>query len=119
MLLVKIDARRLMTKPENKHEYCTHECKHCGFLLKFPWKVKGSCKSKGVEGGSFHAAHAGRHLEKHYNEAGSNSIKERTLEKNAKNSKHEEDLKAKAENFQVEIGAHTIQNRHNKKYRRN
>ena len=65
--------------------------KHCGCLLNFPWKVKGSHKSKG-RGGSIHqTARAGRYLEKHCNEVGYNFIEERTLKNNAKKIKYEED----------------------------
>ena len=108
-LLGNMDARRFVKKPGNKCDSCAHACKHCGMLINSPWKVKGYYENKGGGGGSCHSACAGRHLEKHCNEAGHNSIKERTLEKNAKRIKHEEDATAKAENFQVELGAATVQ----------
>ena len=54
-------------------------------LMKFPWKVKGTCKNKfGGEGGIYHTACASRHLKSYFNEAGCNSIKER-LPKKLKN----------------------------------
>ena len=81
-LLGKMDARRLMPKTENNNGCCTHECKHCGFLLKFTWKLKGSIKNAGGGGHSHHDACVGRHLEKHCNKGSRNSIKERTLENN-------------------------------------
>ena len=53
----------------------------------------------------------GRHLDNHCNEAGHNSIKDRTLEKNEKRIKHEVDAAGKSDNFQVEIGTHAMQNK--------
>ena len=83
-----MDPRRLKKKLKIKHDCCAHEHTHCGFLLSLPWKVKGSVKKEGEEsrGGSWHAANAGRHLENTCNEAGRNSIKEKTLEKVEKRS---------------------------------
>ena len=52
---------------------------------------------------------AGRHLENYCDEVGHNSIKERSLEKSVKRIKHEEDTTAKGTNFQVELGAATVQ----------
>ena len=104
LLLGKIDTRRLMKKLEHKNDCHAHECKHCGMLMNFQWKVKGSHKNKvGGGGGSYHTVHATRHLESYCDEAGCNSIKERLLEKSAKWIKHEEDVAVKAKHFQEEL----------------
>ena len=77
-----MDPRRFKENPESKNDYCTHECEHCGMLMKFQWKVKGSLESKpGGGGGSYHAAHAARHLENHCDESGHLSIQQRLIEK--------------------------------------
>ena len=34
MMLLKMDPRRLKEKPENRSDHHTHECKHCGKLIK-------------------------------------------------------------------------------------
>ena len=100
-----------MKKLENKCDCCTHECKHCGCLSKFPWELKGSFKSEGGGCSSYHAAHAGRHLEKHCNETGRHFSKKRKSEKNTKITKHEEDATVKANNFQVEIVNHAAKHK--------
>ena len=69
MLLEKMDTRRLKENPESKDDFCAHECKHCRYFLESLWKVKGTVKKEGV-GGSWHAMHACRHLEKVCNEEG-------------------------------------------------
>ena len=63
LLLVKMDVRILIKKPEYKCNYFTHEQKCCGCLMKSPWKVKGSYKNEERRSGSHSAAHADRHLE--------------------------------------------------------
>ena len=74
LLLGNMDDRMLMIKPENTHDYHTYECKHCGCLMKLPWKVEGSHKNEGGGGGSCHTPCIVRYLEKHCNEAGRNFI---------------------------------------------
>ena len=96
-------------KSKSKDDCCAHECKHCGFLLKLPWKVKGSIKKEG-RGGSWHAVHAGRHLEKNFNEAVRNLIKERLLEK-VRKINHEEEVTEKAKNIHMELGVQKMQNK--------
>ena len=64
MLLKKMNPRRLKDKPTSKNDFYTHERKNCGNLIKLAWKSKGCLKSKPRAGsGSYHAAHAARHLE--------------------------------------------------------
>ena len=41
-LFGKMDNRGLIETPEHKNDCYTHECEHCGMLIKLPWKVKGS-----------------------------------------------------------------------------
>ena len=38
-LLKKMDPHRLKEKPENENDFCAHECKCCGMLMKFQWKA--------------------------------------------------------------------------------
>ena len=69
-------------KSRTKNDCCTHECEYCGVVMKFQWKLKGTCKNKvGGVGGIYHTVHASRHLYIHCNESCRNSIKERSLEK--------------------------------------
>ena len=77
-----MDHRRLKNKPENNNDCYTNECKHCGNLMEFQWKIKISLKSKHVEGDeSYHIPHAARHLENHCNEAGNISIQQGLIKK--------------------------------------
>ena len=73
-----------MKKQEHKHDCYTHECEHCGCLIKIPWKVKCSYENKGGGGDSYNTEHAVRHLENYCNETGRDSIIERLLEKSSK-----------------------------------
>ena len=58
---------------EHKNDCYAHEFKHCGILIKFPWKVKVTYENKVWGGdGSYHAACSSRHLEMHCDEAGRN-----------------------------------------------
>ena len=95
-----------MEKPEHKNDCYAHECEPYVMLMKFQWKVKGTCKNKFTGGGgSYRATHASMYLEIHCNKSGRNSIKERLLEKSAKRIKHEEDVSIKDDHFQEELGA--------------
>ena len=67
-LLEKMDRRRLK-KIQKKDDFHTHECKHCGSLIKLLQKVKVTVK-KGDVGGSWHPAHEYIDLEKGCNEEG-------------------------------------------------
>ena len=69
MLLEKIVPHRLKEIPETKDYCCARACRHCDALLRMPWKVSASKKSKI---GSFHASHAQNHLDKAYTEEGRN-----------------------------------------------
>ena len=69
-------------KTGTKNDCCAYECKHCGMLMKFPWKVKGTYENNiGGVGGSCHSGCAVRYLKNHCDESGRNSVKERLLEK--------------------------------------
>ena len=75
MIFKKMDPRRLRENPESKNDFHTYEYKHCGMLMKFQWKVKGSLESKpGVGGGRYHMAHVDIHLQNHCDESGHLSI---------------------------------------------
>ena len=65
LLLGKMDARRLMEKPGCTNHCHSYECNNYRMLIKLPWKIKGSYENKLGGGGSYHAAHASRHLESH------------------------------------------------------
>ena len=59
-----MDPRRLKENLESKNDHYTHEFKHCGMLMKFQWKLKGSLNSKPEGGGGvYHVVCAARHLE--------------------------------------------------------
>ena len=87
-LFEKMDTLRLEQKPKRKDNFHAHECKDCGFLLKLPWKVKGFINKEG-RGSICNTVHVGRHLEKHCDKTGRNSIREKLLE-NAEKIKNEE-----------------------------
>ena len=71
--------------------------------MKLVWKVKGCLKQKPRSGsGSYHAAHAARHLENHCNEAGRSSMQQRLIERNNKRTKHEDGDATKTEQFKEE-----------------
>ena len=73
----KDGCSQIEVKKEDKHECCAHQFKHCGMLMKFQWKVSLTHKTKARRGGgSYHAACAARHLERHCNESGRDSIQE-------------------------------------------
>ena len=72
-------------------------------LIKFPRKVKGELKSKTSSGaGSYHAAHAVRHLENNCNEACRASIEKCTIERNNRREKCEDEVTIKTEQCQEE-----------------
>ena len=103
MLLKKMDPYRLKGKPTSKNDYCTHECEHCGKLMKLAHKVKGCLKSKPRVGtGRYHAACTARHLENHCNEGGLASTQQHLIEKSNKRTKHEDEATIKTEKFQEE-----------------
>ena len=105
VLLGKMHPRMLKEKLKHKDNYCTHECNHCGKLIKIAWKVRGYLKNTGSGGTrSYHAVSAIRHLENHCNEAGLHSIESLLNEKSAKRMKHEDEVSAKAETCQEEQG---------------
>ena len=82
VLLGKMHPRMLKEKLKHKDNYCTHECNHCGKLIKIAWKVRGYLKNTGSGGTrSYHAINAIRHLESHCDEAGLHSVQSLLNEK--------------------------------------
>ena len=64
LLLGNMDPRSLKENHENKNYFYTHECEHCGMLMKFQWEVRETYENKPEGGGgSYHAVCATRHLE--------------------------------------------------------
>ena len=103
LLLGNMDPHRLKENPGNKNDYHTHECKHCGRLMKHQWKVNGSSKYKTRGGyGIYRAAYASRHLENHCNEEGLLSIQQRLIKSN-KIFKYEEDVAVKLITFKRKL----------------
>ena len=81
LLLGKMDPLR-SKELQKRNDFHMHECKNCGMLMNFQWKVRVTYENKPGRGGKrHHAAHADRHMETHCNEADRLSIQQRLIKK--------------------------------------
>ena len=74
--------------------------------MELAWKEKRELKSKPVAGtGSYHAVHASRHLENHFDETGRASTQQCLIKRNNKRTKHEGKFTIKTEQCQEEAAS--------------
>ena len=113
VLLDQMDPRRLKLKTDDEADFHTHSCGYFSTLMKMHWKSNSSVK-KGNHGGSYHAAHAMRHLKNNCTEEGCDSEKDSIKATQLKVKKHQEEATEIVEQNHIEKGAEAVMKKRKK-----